>query len=536
MAHERLSPRQKMIGMMYLVLTAMLALNVSKEALDAFKNIEKGLSLTIKNYSLKNNLIYQDFDASYAQNKEKTGPYRAKALEVKQRADELFLYLQGLKIEIIKTAEGEDTPAVEGDEVIIDEVKKRIDDNNVPSQILIGANDDQKAFFLTTMIEVYRDYLINDILQGGNPTVEEALKKSLNTDNVRNEKTKEMEKWANHNFQALPLVYVITMLSKIQVDVRNAETEVITHLFAQIDKASFKFNKIDAVVIPKATYITLGSNYEASVFVSATDSTQDPRITVGNQTLPLDETGKGVYSVKPTKTGPVTWGGIISLQAPDGTTKTYDFSENYFVGEPNIVVSPTAMNVMYAGIPNPIDVSVPGTSPEKISIKVLNNGAFTTEKVKNSKTGENFSGNYAVKPTNAGQNIQIQVLSVEDGKTINHGIKEFRVKSVPKPEARFANRSSGKLPIAEARIQPGLFAVLPDFDFDLVYNITNFTLVYTDKMGDQKETSTGSALTSDQKGILARVTRGKMINFTEIKAKGPDGKIVDLNALVFEIE
>jgi len=151
MAHERLSPRQKMIGMMYLVLTAMLALNVSKEAVEAFKNIDNSLTLTNKNYALKNNLIYQEFEASYAQFPEKTGPYRTKALEVKQRADELFNYLQDLKIEIILEAEGEDTEAVQGNEVIINEVKK-IDENNVPSQILIGSNDDQKAY--ATMLEI----------------------------------------------------------------------------------------------------------------------------------------------------------------------------------------------------------------------------------------------------------------------------------------------------------------------------------------------------------------------------------------------
>src|SRR4030042_1171353 len=112
MAHERLSPRQRMIGMMYLVLTAMLALNVSKDAVEAFKNIDNSLTLTVKNYNLKNNDIYQQFEASFAEFPEKTGPYRDKALEVKLSADEIFEYLQGLKKEIVLKAEGEDTEAV----------------------------------------------------------------------------------------------------------------------------------------------------------------------------------------------------------------------------------------------------------------------------------------------------------------------------------------------------------------------------------------------------------------------------------------
>src|SRR5665811_322232 len=114
MAHEKLSPRQKMIGMMYLVLTAMLALNVSKEAVEAFKKVDKGLTLTIANYALKNNLTYHEFDRAASENPAKAGKYKTIAYQVKERADEAFNYLQSLKIEIIKTAEGPETPAVKG--------------------------------------------------------------------------------------------------------------------------------------------------------------------------------------------------------------------------------------------------------------------------------------------------------------------------------------------------------------------------------------------------------------------------------------
>ena len=103
MAHERLSPRQKMIGMMYLVLTAMLALNVSKEAVEAFKKVDKGLTKTIENYAAKNSVIYDAFDKAAAQNPAKAGPAKEKALQVKQRADELFSYMQDLKVEYDNT-------------------------------------------------------------------------------------------------------------------------------------------------------------------------------------------------------------------------------------------------------------------------------------------------------------------------------------------------------------------------------------------------------------------------------------------------
>ena len=183
MAHERLSPRQKMIGMMYLILTAMLALNVSKEAVEAFKKVDKSLTTTLANYVIKNNLIYEDFNKAAAENPTKAGKYRTAALEVKSRADEIFNFIQDLKIEIITTAEGPETEAVVGNEIIIDNVKK-IDENNVPSQILIGANEQGKANTLKALMNDYREFLIAT-LDGKNPSAEEALRVSLNTDDGR---------------------------------------------------------------------------------------------------------------------------------------------------------------------------------------------------------------------------------------------------------------------------------------------------------------------------------------------------------------
>ncbi len=175
MAHEKLSPRQKMIGMMYLVLTAMLALNVSKETVKAFMKVDKGLSQTVENYAQKNSTIYNEFELSFASYPEKTGPYRSKALLVKQRADEVYNYIQDLKILIIKTADGEDAEAINGREIDIEKVE-RYDDNNVPSQILIGPNEDQKAYDLKALVDLYRNFLITDVLEGGAPTIEESLK------------------------------------------------------------------------------------------------------------------------------------------------------------------------------------------------------------------------------------------------------------------------------------------------------------------------------------------------------------------------
>jgi gliding motility-associated protein GldM len=534
MAHEKLSPRQKMIGMMYLVLTAMLALNVSKEAVEAFRKVDNGLTQTIKNYSIKNDVIYRDFDRAAAENPTKAGKYKTLAYQVKERADEAYNFIQGLKIEIIKKTEKDpETPAVKGNEVIIDKVERHIDDTNVPSEILIGANENGKANDLKALLAEYRQFLIAT-LDGKNPTAEEALKKSLKTDDGLN-RDGVMERWENLNFQTLPMVAVICILSEYQINVRNGETEVLNYLYSQIDASSFKFTKLDAIVIPTTSnYVTMGSDYEARVFISATDSTQFPVITVGDSKLPLDETGKGIYKVHASSTGPKKWGGIIALKAPDGSIKNYPFESSYVVGEPNVIVSPTAMNVMYYGINNPIDVSVPGIGPDKLKIKVVN-GSFSTEKVKKSG-GEYFKGAWAVKPNAVGQNVQVIVTADINGKPVQYAPYDFRVKSIPLPVAIFANKSTGTVPRATAAAQQGVFAILPDFDFDLQYTITGFTVLYSDKGSDFEESSTNSNLTAKQKDLIGRLTRGKNLIIKDIKALGPDGRTKELQPVILKID
>jgi gliding motility-associated protein GldM len=522
-----------MIGMMYLVLTAMLALNVSKEAVEAFKKVDKGLTQTIANYTVKNDVIYKEFDRAATENPAKAGKYKTLAYQVKERADEAFNFIQGLKIEIIKKAEKDpETPAIKGNEVIIEEVK-RIDDTNVPSEILIGANENGKANDLKALLSEYRQFLITT-LDGKNPTAEEALKTSLNTDDGKNEDGA-TERWENLNFQTLPLVAVICILSEQQLNVRNAETEVLNYLYSQIDASSFKFTKLSAIVIPTTSnYVTLGSDYEAQVFISATDSTQFPEYTVGDMKLNRDESGKGIYKVRASSTGPKKWGGIIALKAPDGSIKNYPFESSYFVGEPNVIVSPTAMNVMYMGIPNPIDVSVPGISPDKIRIKVVN-GTFSTERVKNSKQ-EYFKGSWAVKPNAIGQDVQVIVTADINGKPVQYAPYPFRVKAIPKPVAIFANKSTGSVPRATAAAQQGVFAILPDFDFDLQYQVTGFTVLYSDKGSDFEETSTSTNLTPKQKELIQRLTRGKNLIIKDIKALGPDGRNVDILPVILKID
>lgn len=551
MAHEKLSPRQKMIGMMYLVLTAMLALNVSKEAVEAFKNVDKGLSKTIQNYAAKNSTIYEAFDRAAAQNPVKAGPARDKAYMVKQRSDELFDYIQDLKIEIIKKTEGDDTPAVVGREIVIDEVKK-IDQRDVPSEVLIGAHEAGKGNDLKALIDSYREDMIRDVLEGKNPNLEESLRNIFNTDDVT---TKEGEKvpWVNDNFQTLPVVAVICILSKMQVDVRNAETDLLNFLYEQIEARSYKFNKLVATVKPSSTYVMQGNEYTAEVFLTAVDTTQTPSITVGEYrtttaadgsvkyemvgdylTLPIDESGKGIYRVRATSIGQKTWGGLITIKAPDGTLVSYPFKESYSVGAPNVVISPTAMNVLYANIDNPIDISVPGVGSDKIRA-TMKNGTIARGRTKNSR-GEFFPGEWIARPEVVGQNAQIIVSAEISGKIQSFAPMEFRVKAIPKPVAKFAN-VTGNASLSKDIIlaQQAVFADLEGFDFDLRYNVTEFRMTYNEKGFDIYRDSKSNRITPEQRQILNSLTRGKKLYIENIKAVGPDNRPQDLSPIIITV-
>lgn len=530
---------------MYLILTAMLALNVSKEAVEAFKKVDQSLNKTTANYIRKNEITYAALDAAAAENKEKAGQWRTKAYDVKQRADEAFNYLQDLKVEIVRKAEGEDSPALLPDNQIDIFQVKKIDEPNIPSEILIGADEKGKAYDLKALIEDYRSFLV-ETLDGKDLNAEASILSALNTDDPKNLEGA-TEKWANSNFQTLPLVAVITILSKMQVDVRNSETDVLNFLYSQIDAASFKFNKIIPTVIPNSTYIMQGNEYEAQVFVAATDTTQDPEILIGNYTtrqnadgtssvemtgdyqkLDVNDAGVGVYRVRPGSTGEKSFGGVIRLKSPDGSIINYPFNSKYSVGLPNVVVSPTAMNVLYQGIQNPIDISVPGVGSDKLTVK-MTNGELKKGKYKN------YRGDWVAQPRNIGEPAQIIVSANINGKVQNFPPVEFRVRRIPDPVAKFAGMTEGSVQRSVASAQQVVSAVLENFEFDLTYTITGFTVSVNDKGFEIAAESNNNRITDKQKSLIGNLRAGQRLIIEKISAVGPDGRTRVLPPIILKI-
>lgn len=528
------TPRQKMINMMYLVLTALLALNVASEVLESFRIVDASLGQTLNNVKRKNDQIYVAFDAAYMQNPTKVKEWKDKADQVRNKTTGLITKIKDLKEELVLASGGISLKNAEPGFVLTEEpftinskgdtiLMKKEDDLNTPSEIMI---QQKKAADLRNSINEYRDFLVTN-LEADSP-IRENIIKQLDTSDPRYTLKEGLEKktWENLNFESKPLIAVITLLSKMQIDIENAETNIISTLFSQIDAASFKFNRLGARILAKSTYVLEGDQFEAEIFLAAEDTTQQPEIYVGNTKLAMKD-GKGIYKVTATQVGTFKWGGLIKYKNPEGNVNNYKFEGEYQVGKPSVTISPTKMNVMYLGIANPIKVSVPGVASQNLEVSV-SNGRIE-------KSGEDYFA-YPSKLDALGKNTSISVIANMNGVKRPMGSMVFRVKEVPPPLATIGGINGGTLRKEDLLAEDGIFAELKDFDFDLKFKITQFDVTFSGATGYVKTyKATGNRFSTDQKDQFGKLMQGSLIFIDNIMAKGDDGTTRPLAPISFKI-
>lgn len=529
---------------MYLVLTAMLALNVSTEVLDAFVLVDNGLSRTTSNYQVKNEKLYTQFGNAYELNKVKVGPWKNKSDEIKQQAKEILTYVQDLKKEIVIGAEGPETPAIKGDEVDCEYVQNK-SDTEISANILIGLEGNGKGTELKKKLEKFRDYLISIIDNQKAPQLVESVRNILNTDPPKPKEDGTIQSWESSRFEHIPLIAVIPQLTKVQVDVLNCEAEVVNYLLQQVGANDFKFNVLQATVIPQSTYVIQGNDFKAQVFLAASDTTQQPEILIcsydstfnketgeydykvagGSTSIPVSKSGKGLYTAKGTRLGKNFWSGLIQMTAPDGSVTRKPFKHTYEVASPSVVISPSKMNVFYNGVDNPVEISIPGISN---ITPTINRGT-----IKPAGTGTGF----IVQPEPGTTSCDITVFAIVDGVKRNMGSKNFRIKQVPAPIAKVGGITGKTVAKNELAAALGVIAEMPkDFDFDMKFRVTEFTLAATIRGFNQEESSKSQAFTEGQKRILNNVQSGSVVSIINIKAVGPKGDPRELNDLVIKIK
>lgn len=541
MSHGKETPRQKMIGMMYLVYTAMLAMNVSADLLNAFVLVDSGLSQTTHNYSLKNVKTFAEFTQAEMLNPDKVRPWREKAESVHQQSQELYTFIKELKTNLVRTSDGENSPAllpngeIDGMQVA---TKSNMD---IPGMIMIEQGQGAK---LREMITAYRTSILELVDKEKDSALYSGLETMLATDAPPPTKDGIQHTWESFRFEHIPLIAVLPQLTKVQVDVLNAEADIVGYLMSRIDAGDFKFNRLQAVVIPSSDYVMRGDKFTAQVFMAASDTTQRPTIYIGAydsarnektgewdfsmrpgfDTIPVSESGKGVYERMAASTGSVNWGGLIEFAGPQGNKIRLPFKHKYTVSESSVAVSPTKMNVFYLGVDNPVDISASGVPLDQVQVSVTGGSVR--------RVGNGYVAKVTGRPGST-----VKVVISAGGKTL--GTKEFRVKKVPDPLPSLFGIDPNAMSIRKSQLTSaqGVVAAMPeDFDFDMKFSVLGFTVGAVVGGYLTEQPSSGPQFTDRQKQLISNLTPGMQMTITNIKVKGPDGVVRTLQPKVYKIQ
>jgi gliding motility-associated protein GldM len=552
MAGGKETPRQKMIGMMYLVLTALLALNVSKEILNAFVVVNEGLQNTNINFQNKNQITYSAFAKlmSDPQYQAKAKPFNERAQKVKKMCDELNKHILELKKELIKETDKTDE---KGADTLVEKMMSIASKDNydIPTHLMIGddlgtlKSGKWTAKELREKIETLKKNLIALLADGGDgfkllpdekKKLTNIIDKSLKTDNTAMENGVKVG-WEGINFYHLPLVAVLTNLSKIQNDINNVEADITTSFLNNINALDFKFDKLTARVIAPSSYIIAGDEYKAEVLLVAFNSSSNPEIVLGQVDTAhnklISEQGKipvigglGKYSSRDGSEGLKKWGGAIKVPKPDGGMDTYTFQAEYMVAKPGITVSPTKMNVLYIGVDNPLSISAPGIANEKVQA-MISAGSLSPVNVKN--------GEYVAKVTPGTKEAIVSVMAEFNGQKKKMGEFKFRVKTVPNPAPFVNGKKEGLITKGEVEAAGAVIAKMENFDFDLNFKVTGFT-ISVPKGGDYFDyTSTSNRFSPEMLSAIKGMKKGSKLIIENIKAVGPDGTPRKLENVVFKI-
>lgn len=516
------TPRQKMISMMYLVYTALLALNVSTDVLNGFTVVQKSLRQAIVSVEGINNNLMVEFENSYTQNPVKVGPHYNKAKEVMKMSDALYNQIEQMKIRIIRECDGLDPAIVPDDSVTVEKLQAK-DNLDKSYQIAVYEGYGQK---LKDSINAYADYTAK-IAEGDtalhivkDDAMIATIRRNFDTsDQINPEDPATPITWEVKMFEHMPAIAAMTLLTQYQQAVRNTESNIIRYLQSATEAGDFRVNKITAEVIPVSSYVTRGSQYEARIILAAVDSTKRPKITVNGQVIDGEIYRAGCGSL-----GAFNIAGTIELPRADGTVTPYEFSSSYVVGEPTAIVSADKMNVFYAGIDNPMSVSVPGVPTQNLSVSATNIKKLTPK-----------GAGWVIVPDKVGVECKISVtVKGENGKNQTFEPRIFRVKQLPPPVAYIAYKESGApakykgqgkpFPKASLIGATGVQAELDDADIEANYTVVGFKMKVVDSMGNWKtEISENSNFTDKQKALIRAMGKGKQFNISEVKAKGPDG-------------
>lgn len=492
--------RQQMINLMYLVFISMVALNVSSEVVDGFEKVSRSLETTIGGSELRNQQITASLTQAYGKNPAKAQKWHQLGNSLSLRADSLFQHIEDLKLRIIRESDGKHADPRN--------IKQK-DDLNAATTVMLNPIT-HRGKDLRAKVESFKYYAQSIV---NNPDKKNLISNALQTQN------RGTTPWENGLFENMPTIAAVTLLTKLQSDVRYVQGEVLSELVNSIDLGDLRVNKIEAQVIPESRIVMLGDSYKANIVLSSIDSTQAPRIVVNGADL---NTPGNTYTVRTSKAGTFPMQGFIETTRADGSLIRRDFKTEYIVTEPMATVAPTMMNVLYAGINNPISIAVPGIPDQNVTA-TMTNGTL-------SRNGSSWVAH----PSKVGSNAIITVMAKQaDGKMVKMGETSLRVRALPNPlpyieykdsKGNVSRFKGGKINKRDLLSANGIKAAIDDDILDVTYSVIKFQLLFFDSVGGAiPENSSGASFSERQLAKIRNLGKGKRFFVTEVVAKGPDG-------------
>jgi hypothetical protein len=561
MAGGKETPRQKMIGMMYLVLLAMLAMNVSKQIINAFVTLNDKLAVSENALVAKTEGTYQMFDAKMVlpENKKIVKPWLDRAHQIKKLANGLnnFLVTEcSAMLEVV-----EQKPWHEFDEVtgvahlkpLMDVEQK--DNYDVPTSFFAAEGPGTKrGQELRNRIHNYRDSVCTVMANykegkktwsftpafDGSSMVEFDLQAQLTNRSDLDEALKgcnpkdtakianiymalsQPAKYSNHGeeyswemtmFDHAPVVAAGAMFTAFIVDLRNAESAAVEFLYGKVEVPTFNFNKIEPLAFAPTGYINQGDSIPLSVMIAAYDSTEVPVIKYGIDADTLPENWKtinGKIGIRGDKPGAHRAKGVIMVkQKGELVPKPWRF--DYTVGAPMGVIAQPDMRILYWGYDNVLEGTASG---------------FPADKVKVSGPGISGKGGgkYVVRVSRGTKSAKYSVVGTkDDGGSVNLGSFEFECRPMPNPTVYFGKtQMGGTSPYAAARAQTGIrVAYDPSVPLKGVKFPIKGGVVKVEGVAGTGKITAGGKFDSKAKGLLKQ-SKGKMVTII-VNYKMPTG-------------
>ena len=494
-------PRQKMINVMYLVLTAILALNVSNEVINAFKVVNTSLMTSNANITTSNNTLYKSLEEklSKPESHDKAVIWEPRAMTARKLSDDMMAYIEGLKTSLLNAAD----LRMKWDDKLKDSVQDYRADNLDASTRLFETKG--KGPELKARLDQYK----KDML-GIDPTINAEFQNifPVNTTPPPSQEGKNKD-FTQTFFHMTPTVAALTILSKFENNIKNAENMVVTYCHNQIGAVEVHMDRTGVLVGTNSTYLMPGQQLEITAGVGAYSSAAAPTISINGSNVPVTN-GQGKYTTAVSGPGEHTVNVNVSYRDENNKIQTQSVPVKYVVGTPGgAAVMLDKMNVFYIGVPNPVTINS-GTGWDKTHVSISSG----------SLTPSGTPGKFVVNVKEVGKTtININA----DGKNSSY---DFRIKRIPDPILKVGPSGGGRMQSVIFKNQQFCRADLENFDFDARFNVLSATVYFSGANFPSVTTATisGGSL-AGLSAQLAKCIPGTSINFDNVRVQGPDGTV-----------